>query len=67
LIASGDVRRKKLLFSKKVTKKLLLWGRHTCVAIKRRRQWRLIGTEVQTPPGAKVFFVLFLQKKNLFR
>jgi hypothetical protein len=33
--------------------------------IKPNRRLGLIGTVAPTPPGAKVFLVLFLQKKNI--
>jgi hypothetical protein len=63
LVRREDIR-KKLLFWKKVTKKLLLGGRPISVPIKANRRLGLIGTEASPPPGPKVFLVLFLQKKN---
>jgi hypothetical protein len=50
---------------KKKQKNFRSWGQCASVPIKANRRLGLIGTEAQTPPGAKVFW-FFFAKKNLF-
>jgi hypothetical protein len=61
----SDERRKALLFSKKVTKKLLLGGRCIFVPITPNRRLGLIGTAVIRPQEQK-FFGSFFQKRTSF-
>jgi hypothetical protein len=57
---------KRFFFEKKNQKTSAPGGVRTSVPIKPNRRLGLIGTEAQPPPGAKVFLLLFFQKKKRF-